>query len=197
MRRHLPAATGLALSSEQAAECMLVRGCNLQGLQRRLRVRLRQSTEKGGLPLAFNDIATVAVGSIYVPKNDDASTRALDSYEESQLDELIRQWLSALDKRQRYLNEQLRPLQGKSASEKNAADVEREASLIRQWMLLTEVGAARTHPACSLQLASTLLGAKCSLRADAKHKTARRAGRLVAASGHRAAHTGRSVKSQF
>lgn len=113
----------------------------MQGLQRRLHVRLRQSTEKGGLPLAFDDVATVAVGSMHVIKSTTKphdTARALDSYEETQLDELRRQWTNALDRRQQYLNEQLSQLQSKVEGEKTIADAEREASLIRQWMLLTE-----------------------------------------------------------
>ncbi|KAI6243777.1 hypothetical protein M3Y99_00041700 [Aphelenchoides fujianensis] len=110
-----------------------------QGLQRRLFVRVRQSTEKGGLPLSFAKISTVAVGSLIVrePACPCDEERPLDSYQEEGLEQIRAQWLRALDERQRYLNEQLGALEAKSSS-KSATDVERETSLIRQWMLLTE-----------------------------------------------------------
>ncbi|KAI6210619.1 Kinesin-73 [Aphelenchoides besseyi] len=110
-----------------------------QGLQRRLFVRLRQSTEKGGLPLSFADIQTVAVGSLNVrePTCSCDEERPLDSYQEDGLEQIRTQWNRALDDRQRYLNDQLSALQSMTTT-KSAADIERESSLIRQWMLLTE-----------------------------------------------------------
>uniref|UniRef100_A0A1I7SLJ5 Kinesin motor domain-containing protein n=1 Tax=Bursaphelenchus xylophilus TaxID=6326 RepID=A0A1I7SLJ5_BURXY len=117
-----------------------------QGLQRRLSVRLRQSTEKGGLPLVFSDISTVAVGSLVLKEPYcQCDDRPLDSYQEEGLDQIREQWSRALDDRQKYLSEQIKKIEALGTN-KTQADSERESSLIHQWMLLTEERQAVSVP---------------------------------------------------
>ncbi|CAD5230171.1 unnamed protein product [Bursaphelenchus okinawaensis] len=117
-----------------------------QGQQRRLSVRLRQSTEKGGLPLVFSDISTVAVGSLVLrDPYCQCEERPLDSYQEEGLDQIRDQWTRALDDRQKYLSEQIKKIEA-LGNQKSLADSERESSLINQWMLLTEERQAVSVP---------------------------------------------------
>lgn len=93
-------------------------------------MRLRQSTEKGGLPLSFADLSTVAIGSLSVRETTNSiDDQPLDSYQETGLEQIRNQWSKALDERQKYLNMQI---------SESSSDPEREAALIRQLMLLTE-----------------------------------------------------------
>ncbi|KAI6191397.1 Kinesin motor domain-containing protein [Aphelenchoides bicaudatus] len=120
-----------------------------QQVQRRLSVRLRQSTEKGGLPLTFADITTVALGSLTVQgaQCNSEDYQLLDSYQEQGLEQIRTQWTKSLNERQQYLNMQI------SASN----DPERESTLIQQLMLLTEERNAVLLPAPN----SNIPGAPC------------------------------------
>lgn len=101
-------------------------------------MRLRQSTEKGGLPLTFADVSTVAVGSLSIREQGTSNKdHSLDSYQEHDLEQIRNEWTKVLDERQKYLNMQIN----------SSTDPEREAALIRQLMLLTEERNAVLLPA--------------------------------------------------
>jgi len=62
--------------------------------------------------------------------------KGLDSYQEEDLALLREKWSEALEKRREYLDEQLQKIMSKER--KTDEDVEREKSLIDQWVSLTE-----------------------------------------------------------
>uniref|UniRef100_A0A915DQE0 Kinesin-like domain-containing protein n=1 Tax=Ditylenchus dipsaci TaxID=166011 RepID=A0A915DQE0_9BILA len=122
----------------------------------------------GTLPLSFSDILSVGIGSIVVKEgnsmitsngysnpdyygasnwnlsgeenlwcNRTEASRPLDSYQEEDLDRIREQWSRALACRHQYLESQINELALKGST-KNELEVEREQSLINQWVELTE-----------------------------------------------------------
>jgi hypothetical protein len=64
--------------------------------------------------------------------------KGLDSYQEEDLSKLREKWSDALSKRRNYLDEQLQKIMNKD--EKTDNDIERQKSLVDQWVCLTERG---------------------------------------------------------
>lgn len=123
-----------------------------QGQQRRLIVGVAVPPA-GGLPLGVDTITSVSIGCVCVRQAD--VHKALDSYQEEDLERLRSQWTDALKTRQKYLEEQLDKLSlkpGKSEGEK-----EREHSLMGQWVALTEERTAVSVPTPN----SDIPGAPC------------------------------------
>ncbi|XP_067901597.1 kinesin-like protein KIF13B isoform X2 [Heterodontus francisci] len=115
-----------------------------QGQSRRIQVEVRSVQDSGTLPLIVEAVLSIAVGcvktrpartqkyqDIHLEEEDD-----MDSYQERDLEKLRRKWLSALTKRQDYLDKQLQKLDGKS--NKSEDDADREAQLLERRLTLTE-----------------------------------------------------------
>ncbi|XP_026473795.1 kinesin-like protein KIF13B [Ctenocephalides felis] len=104
-----------------------------QGQQRRVQVLVRPVQNSGTLPIICQSIVDIAMGSVIVRSR---LQRPLDSYQEEDLAVLREKWTEALERRKQYLNSQIQKIDKKE--EKTEQDKEREASLIQQWMTLTE-----------------------------------------------------------
>ncbi|XP_078085577.1 kinesin-like protein KIF13B isoform X3 [Mustelus asterias] len=115
-----------------------------QGQSRRIQVEVRSVQDSGTLPLIAEAVLSVAVGcvktrpaknqkyqDIHLEEEDD-----MDSYQERDLEKLRRKWLTALTKRQEYLDKQLQKLACKS--NKSEDDADREAQLLERRLTLTE-----------------------------------------------------------
>ncbi|XP_048391588.1 kinesin-like protein KIF13B isoform X2 [Stegostoma tigrinum] len=115
-----------------------------QGQSRRIQVEVRSVQDSGTLPLITEAVISIAVGCVktrparnqkyqdtHLEEEDD-----MDSYQERDLEKLRRKWLSALTKRQEYLDKQLQKLASKS--NKSEDDADREAQLLERRLTLTE-----------------------------------------------------------
>uniref|UniRef100_A0A673NLH2 Kinesin-like protein KIF13B n=1 Tax=Sinocyclocheilus rhinocerous TaxID=307959 RepID=A0A673NLH2_9TELE len=113
-----------------------------QGQSRRIQVEVRSVQDSGTMPLIAEIILGVSIGCVeirqvrltksYEPQEGDE----MDSYQERDLERLRRQWLTALTKRQEYLDQHLQTLVSKT--DKSEDDVEREAQLLEWRLTLTE-----------------------------------------------------------
>ncbi|XP_072369445.1 kinesin-like protein KIF13B isoform X2 [Scyliorhinus torazame] len=112
-----------------------------QGQSRRIQVEVRSVQDSGTLPLIAETVLSIAVGCVktrpartqkyqdtHLEEEDD-----MDSYQEKDLEKLRRKWLTALTKRQEYLDKQLQKLDDKSED-----DADREAQLLERRLTLTE-----------------------------------------------------------
>ncbi|KIH66704.1 hypothetical protein ANCDUO_02966 [Ancylostoma duodenale] len=124
-----------------------------QGQQRRLVVGLSLPQHGAGLPLGIDTITSVSIGCVCVCEA--GQQRMLDSYQEEDLERIRAQWTLALQSRQKYLEQQLDSLS--SISSKSEAELEREHSLMGQWVSLTEERTAVSIPAPN----SDIPGAPC------------------------------------
>ncbi|XP_026320336.1 kinesin-like protein KIF13B isoform X4 [Hyposmocoma kahamanoa] len=106
-----------------------------QGQQRRVAVRVRPAQNSGTLPIICQRILSVEVGSVSVRSR---LQKPLDSYQEEDLAVLRERWSDALAKRRQHLHAQLQKLVNMSPSMKSERDMEREQSLVEQWVSLTE-----------------------------------------------------------
>ncbi|CAG9796373.1 unnamed protein product [Diatraea saccharalis] len=106
-----------------------------QGQQRRVSVRVRPAHNSGTLPIICQHIVSVEVGSVSVRSR---LQKPLDSYQEEDLAVLRERWSDALARRRQHLHAQLQKLVNMSPSLKSERDMEREQSLVEQWVSLTE-----------------------------------------------------------
>uniref|UniRef100_A0A673MR86 Kinesin-like protein KIF13B n=1 Tax=Sinocyclocheilus rhinocerous TaxID=307959 RepID=A0A673MR86_9TELE len=102
-----------------------------QGQSRRIQVEVRSVQDSGTMPLIAEIILGVSIGCVEVRQGDE-----MDSYQEQDLERLRHQWLTALTKRQEYLDQHLQTLVSKT--DKSEDDVEREAQLLEWRLTLTE-----------------------------------------------------------
>uniref|UniRef100_A0A8C1DCH6 Kinesin family member 13Ba n=1 Tax=Cyprinus carpio carpio TaxID=630221 RepID=A0A8C1DCH6_CYPCA len=102
-----------------------------QGQSRRIQVEVRSVQDSGTMPLIAEIILGVSIGCVEIRQGDE-----MDSYQERDLERLRRQWLTALTKRQEYLDQHLQTLVSKT--DKSEDDVEREAQLLEWRLTLTE-----------------------------------------------------------
>ncbi|CAN8009162.1 unnamed protein product, partial [Ixodes pacificus] len=122
-----------------------------QGQQRRLVVRVAPVASSGTLPLICQQVGSVAVGAVCVRSR---LQKPLDSYQAKDLPRTLQdddlgvlreRWCDALGRRREYLDEHLQKIIHKQV--KTDEDVEREQSLISQWVCLTEEKNAVLAPA--------------------------------------------------
>ncbi|KAM8894834.1 kinesin-like protein KIF13B isoform 1-T1 [Spinachia spinachia] len=108
-----------------------------QGQSRRIQVAVHSVQDSGTMPLIAEILLAVSVGCVEI-RNTAAEQEGdeMDSYQERDLERLRRQWLSALTKRQEYLDQHLQSLVSKA--EKTEDDMEREAQLLEWRLTLTE-----------------------------------------------------------
>ncbi|XP_041975896.1 kinesin-like protein KIF13A isoform X3 [Aricia agestis] len=106
-----------------------------QGQQRRVRVRVRPALNSGTLPIICQHIVSVELGCVTVRSR---LQKPLDSYQEEDLAILRERWSDALARRRQHLHAQLQKLVNMSPSMKSERDMEREQSLVEQWVSLTE-----------------------------------------------------------
>ncbi|XP_072940106.1 kinesin-like protein KIF13A isoform X5 [Epargyreus clarus] len=106
-----------------------------QGQQRRVAVRVRPAANSGTLPIVCQHIVSLELGSVTVRSR---LQKPLDSYQEEDLAMLRERWSDALARRRQHLHAQLQKLVNMSPSMKSERDVEREQSLVEQWVSLTE-----------------------------------------------------------
>ena len=104
-----------------------------QGQQRRVCIRVRPVRDSGTLPLVCETVTCVEIGSVSVRSK---LQKQLDSYQEEDLLLLRDKWSDAVARRRQHLDQQLQRLMQKS--DKSESDVEREQSLVNQWVSLTE-----------------------------------------------------------
>ncbi|KAF1747585.1 hypothetical protein GCK72_024050 [Caenorhabditis remanei] len=123
-----------------------------QGQQRRLVVGVNVAAPDG-LPISIDSITSVSIGAIMAVKPN--NSKSIDSYQEEDLDKIRKQWSHALKSRQFYLQHQLDTLSAKSG--KSEAELDREHSLMGQWVALTEERTAVECPAPN----SCIPGAPC------------------------------------
>uniref|UniRef100_A0A673MX86 Kinesin-like protein KIF13B n=1 Tax=Sinocyclocheilus rhinocerous TaxID=307959 RepID=A0A673MX86_9TELE len=115
-----------------------------QGQSRRIQVEVRSVQDSGTMPLIAEIILGVSIGCVEVrqvqmTKNNEpqeVNGDEMDSYQEQDLERLRHQWLTALTKRQEYLDQHLQTLVSKT--DKSEDDVEREAQLLEWRLTLTE-----------------------------------------------------------
>lgn len=113
-----------------------------QGQQRRIQVRVKPVQNSGTLPIICQQIVKIEVGGVMVRNR---LQRSLDSYQEEDLSVLREKWIDALSRRREYLDQQITKLLEKT--EKTDQDLEREQSLMDQWVNLTEERNAVMIPA--------------------------------------------------
>ncbi|KDR07162.1 Kinesin-like protein KIF13A [Zootermopsis nevadensis] len=104
-----------------------------QGQQRRIQVRVKPVQNSGTLPIICQSIVSIAVGSVSMRSR---LQKPLDSYQEEDLAVLREKWSDALMRRRQYLDQQIQRLINKQ--DKSEQDLEREQSLVDQWVSLTE-----------------------------------------------------------
>jgi kinesin family protein 13 len=104
-----------------------------QGQQRRIQVRVKPAQNSGTLPIICQEIVKIEVGGIMVRNR---LQKHLDSYQEEDLSVLREKWGDALLRRHQYLEQQIKKLLEKI--NKSDQDIEREQSLMDQWVNLTE-----------------------------------------------------------
>uniref|UniRef100_A0A673MY89 Kinesin-like protein KIF13B n=1 Tax=Sinocyclocheilus rhinocerous TaxID=307959 RepID=A0A673MY89_9TELE len=113
-----------------------------QGQSRRIQVEVRSVQDSGTMPLIAEIILGVSIGCVEVRQvqmtknNEPQEGDEMDSYQEQDLERLRHQWLTALTKRQEYLDQHLQTLVSKT--DKSEDDVEREAQLLEWRLTLTE-----------------------------------------------------------
>ncbi|KAK9889176.1 hypothetical protein WA026_004456 [Henosepilachna vigintioctopunctata] len=114
---------------------LLTGGCYQlrQGQQRRIQVRVKPVQNSGTLPIICQQIMKIEVGSVILRNR---LQKQLDSYQEEDLTSLREKWSEALLRRKEYLNQQINKLLDKL--DKSDQDLEREQSLMDQWVNLTE-----------------------------------------------------------
>ncbi|XP_014475580.1 PREDICTED: kinesin-like protein KIF13A isoform X3 [Dinoponera quadriceps] len=113
-----------------------------QGQQRRIQVRVKPVQNSGTLPIICQSILNIAVGSVSVRNR---LQIPLDSYQDEDLSILREKWSDALMRRRQYLDQQIQKLINKQG--KTEQDIEREQSLVDQWVSLTEERNAVLVPA--------------------------------------------------
>ncbi|KAK9301458.1 hypothetical protein QLX08_006168 [Tetragonisca angustula] len=113
-----------------------------QGQQRRIQVRVKPVQNSGTLPIICQSILNIAVGSVSVRNR---LQIPLDSYQDEDLSILREKWSEALMRRRQYLDQQIQKLINKQ--DKTEQDIEREQSLVDQWVSLTEERNAVLVPA--------------------------------------------------
>ncbi|XP_029155685.1 kinesin-like protein KIF13B isoform X9 [Nylanderia fulva] len=113
-----------------------------QGQQRRIQVRVKPVQNSGTLPIICQTILNIAVGSVSVRNR---LQIPLDSYQDEDLSILREKWSDALMRRRQYLDQQIQKLINKQ--DKTEQDMEREQSLVDQWVSLTEERNAVLVPA--------------------------------------------------
>ncbi|XP_076339669.1 kinesin-like protein KIF13A isoform X2 [Tachypleus tridentatus] len=113
-----------------------------QGQQRRILVRVKPVQDSGTLPIICEAITNIAIGCVCSRSK---LQKPLDSYQEEDLSWLREKWSEALMKRREYLDDQIQKIINKK--DKTEQDVEREQSLIDQWVSLTEERNAVLVPA--------------------------------------------------
>lgn len=113
-----------------------------QGQQRRIQVRVKPVQNSGTLPIICQSIVKIEVGSVLVRSR---LQKPLDSYQDEDLAVLREKWSEALMRRRQYLEQQIKKLIDKS--DKTEQDIEREQSLVDQWVNLTEERNAVLVPA--------------------------------------------------
>ncbi|XP_011062959.1 PREDICTED: kinesin-like protein KIF13A isoform X1 [Acromyrmex echinatior] len=113
-----------------------------QGQQRRIQVRVKPVQNSGTLPIICQSILNIAVGSVSVRNR---LQIPLDSYQDEDLSILRDKWSDALMRRRQYLDQQIQKLINKQ--DKTEQDMEREQSLVDQWVSLTEERNAVLVPA--------------------------------------------------
>ncbi|KAJ8021167.1 Kinesin-like protein KIF13A [Holothuria leucospilota] len=113
-----------------------------QGQSRRIYVSVNPVQNSGTLPIICETITSISIGSICVRKK---IQKGLDSYQDNDLNRLRDRWSEALMRRREYLDEQINMIMKKKG--KSQKDQEREASLINQWVSLTEERNAVLVPA--------------------------------------------------
>ncbi|XP_018588172.1 kinesin-like protein KIF13B isoform X3 [Scleropages formosus] len=114
-----------------------------QGQSRRVLVEIRSVQDSGTMPLIAEAILAVSIGCVEIrqarPSRGSESQvegDEMDSYQERDLERLRQQWLTALTKRQEYLDQHLQKVVDKT--DKTEDDVEREAQLLECRLTLTE-----------------------------------------------------------
>uniref|UniRef100_A0A673MKV0 Kinesin-like protein KIF13B n=1 Tax=Sinocyclocheilus rhinocerous TaxID=307959 RepID=A0A673MKV0_9TELE len=105
-----------------------------QGQSRRIQVEVRSVQDSGTMPLIAEIILGVSIGCVEVRQVQ--MTKNNEPQEEQDLERLRHQWLTALTKRQEYLDQHLQTLVSKT--DKSEDDVEREAQLLEWRLTLTE-----------------------------------------------------------
>ncbi|KAK7063154.1 Kinesin-like protein kif13b [Halocaridina rubra] len=113
-----------------------------QGQQRRIVCRVKPVSNSGTLPLICEAITNISIGSVCGRLK---CQRQLDSYTEEDLNILRERWSEALKRRRMYLDQQIQKIINKG--DKNERDMEREQSLVDQWVSLTEERNAVLVPA--------------------------------------------------
>eukprot|EP00057_Strongylocentrotus_purpuratus_P008261 XP_011662735.1 PREDICTED: kinesin-like protein KIF13A isoform X3 [Strongylocentrotus purpuratus] len=113
-----------------------------QGHSRRILVRVKPVQNSGTLPIICEAITSISVGSICARSK---LQKGLDSYQDDDLTRLRERWSDALMRRREYLDEQIHKIMHKPG--RTQKDNEREASLINQWVSLTEERNAVLVPA--------------------------------------------------
>uniref|UniRef100_A0A8D8LMB0 Kinesin-like protein KIF13A n=1 Tax=Cacopsylla melanoneura TaxID=428564 RepID=A0A8D8LMB0_9HEMI len=113
-----------------------------QGQQRRIQVLVRPVSNSGTLPIICEAVGSIAVGSVCLRSR---LQKPLDSYQEEDLAVLREKWSDALVRRRQYLDQQIQRLINKQ--DKTEQDLEREQSLVEQWVNLTEERNAVLVPA--------------------------------------------------
>ncbi|XP_022249018.1 kinesin-like protein KIF13A isoform X2 [Limulus polyphemus] len=113
-----------------------------QGQQRRILVTVKPVQDSGTLPIICETITNIYIGCVCARSK---LQKALDSYQEEDLSLLREKWSDALMRRREYLDDQIQKLINKK--DKTEQDVEREQSLIDQWVSLTEERNAVLVPA--------------------------------------------------
>ncbi|KAG8178989.1 hypothetical protein JTE90_012501 [Oedothorax gibbosus] len=104
-----------------------------QGQQRRVVVKVKPVHNSGTLPIICEAITSVSIGGICSRLK---LQKPLDTYQEEDLGLLREKWSEALMKRREYLDSQIQKIINKKG--KSDQDIEREQSLIDQWVCLTE-----------------------------------------------------------
>lgn len=113
-----------------------------QGQQRRIQVHVKPVQNSGTLPIICQSIIKIEVGSVI---HRTRLQKPLDSYQDEDLSVLREKWSEALMRRRNYLDQQIKKLINKP--DKTEQDVEREQSLMDQWVNLTEERNAVLVPA--------------------------------------------------
>uniref|UniRef100_A0A8C7SNV4 Kinesin motor domain-containing protein n=1 Tax=Oncorhynchus mykiss TaxID=8022 RepID=A0A8C7SNV4_ONCMY len=106
-----------------------------QGQSRRLQVEVRSVQDSGTMPLIAEVLLAVSVGCVEIRQTCQAKA-SNEPVQERDLERLRHQWLTALTKRQEYLDQHLQTLVSKP--EKTEEDMEREAQLLEWRLTLTE-----------------------------------------------------------
>ncbi|KPP70628.1 kinesin-like protein KIF13B-like [Scleropages formosus] len=115
-----------------------------QGQSRRIQVEVRSVHDSGTMPLIAESVLSVSVGCVEIrqacPSRPSDSRQVkdddMDSYQEKDLERLRQQWLTALTKRQEYLDQHLQKIVSKP--DKSEDDMERESQLLERRLTLTE-----------------------------------------------------------